>query len=217
MTDWRKAAMTKIKPATVVSAGANPSCPLATGQVSSCDGSYGNTGWLGLASIAVSGGHISLGRSLVNNTYFKLAQYNTVPWKQLVICQEIGHTFGLGHVNVTYNTKNTGSCMDYTNDPDGGPGGVSPNDPSNMHPNAHDYALINTRHTHIGAVLPGFEDAREMEMPRALQTYNPMTVAEFGTKVYSANGGRTERYEIQFANGWKVANWVIWANATDGR
>ena len=47
--------------------------------------------------------------------------------------------------------------------------------------------------------------------------YNPMAVAEFGTKVYSANGGRTERYEMQFAGGWKVANWVIWANATDGR
>lgn len=217
MADWRKSAMTKIKPYTVLAAGPNSSCPLVTGQVSSCDGSYGNTGWLGLASIALSGSHIAYGRSLVNNTYFNTALYNTVPWRQLVICQEIGHTFGLGHVNETYNTANTGSCMDYTNDPDGGSGGVSNSDPNNMHPNAHDYALVNSRHTHIGSIIPGFSPEQIDMPPRALQAYNPTVLAQFGNLVWSGNGGRTERYEIQFAGGWKVANWVIWANAKDGR
>jgi len=224
MTDWRNAAMTKIKPYTAFAGGANPSCPLANGQVSSCDGSYGNTGWLGLASIAISGGHIALGRSLVNNTYFNTSAYNSVPWRQLVICQEIGHNFGLGHVNVVFNNPNTGSCMDYTNDPDGGPGGASPNDPNNMHPNLHDYQLINSKHNHIGSILPGFEaeaghdesvDVEALTLPRALQSYNPMVRSQFGKLVYTANGGRTERYEIEFAGGWKVANWVIWANSED--
>jgi hypothetical protein len=218
MTDWRKAAMTKIKPYTALATGARNPCPLANGQVSSCDGSYGNTGWLGLASIAISGGHIALGRSLVNNTYFNTPAYNTVAWRQAVICQEIGHTFGLGHVNVVFNNRNTGSCMDYTNDPDGGPGGAVNDDPNNMHPNAHDYALINTRHTHIGSILPGFSPEQELvDMPRALQAYNPTVLAQFGKLVWSGNGGRTERYEVEFANGWKVANWVIWANSHDGR
>jgi hypothetical protein len=36
--------------------------------------------------------------------------------------------------------------MDYTNDTDSGAGGASSSDPSNMSPNAHDYALINSKH-----------------------------------------------------------------------
>jgi hypothetical protein len=32
--------------------------------------------------------------------------------------------------------------MDYTNDPDGGPGGASNNDPDNEHPNNHDYTQL---------------------------------------------------------------------------
>ena len=40
-----------------------------------------------------------------NNTHFNRAFYNNVPWRQMVICQEIGHNFGLGHVNrSTYST-----------------------------------------------------------------------------------------------------------------
>ncbi len=63
-------------------------------------------------------------------------------------CQELGHDFGLGHVNETFEDPNTGSCMDYTNDPDGGSGGGSLSDANNMHPNQHDYDLISSIYAH---------------------------------------------------------------------
>jgi hypothetical protein len=39
--------------------------------------------------------------------------------------------------------------MDYTNDPDGGPGGAVNDDPSNEHPNAHDFQQLETIYAHL--------------------------------------------------------------------
>lgn len=214
IADWRKSAMTKIRPYTALTGAPKSTfaaCPAVTGIVSSCDGRYGNTGWLGLAQVFISGGHIVAGRSWVNNTYYAQSYYNTVPWRQAVLCQEIGHTFGLGHVNVVFNNPNTGSCMDYTNDPDGGPGGASNSDPNNMHPNAHDYALINSRHNHIGSLLPGFAPDAAVTMPAAMAKVMAAPspkLSDLGTLVAVGDGGRTARYEMDFGNGMKVANFV---------
>ena len=46
----------------------------------------------------------------------------------MVMCQEVGHDFGLDHQDENFNNPNLGTCMDYTNDPS-----------TNQHPNAHDY------------------------------------------------------------------------------
>jgi hypothetical protein len=123
-------------------------CNPVSGQVRVCNYTYGNNGWLGIASIWLSGNHIVQGTVKNNDTYFNTASYNTPAWRQFVMCQEIGHTFGLGHVNEVFNDPNTGSCMDYTNDPDGGAGGVSSSDPSNEHPNTHDYELLASIYAH---------------------------------------------------------------------
>ena len=73
------------------------------GNVKSFNDDYGNIGWLGLASIWVSRGknkHISRGEAKVNEYYITLAGYDGFnepdEWQQ-VMCQEIGHTFGLNH------------------------------------------------------------------------------------------------------------------------
>jgi predicted Zn-dependent protease len=60
----------------------------------------------------VSGSHIVQGTTKVNDTYFNTATYNTRAWRQLVMCQEVGHTFGLDHQDETFNNPNLGSCMD---------------------------------------------------------------------------------------------------------
>jgi hypothetical protein len=112
-------------------------------------------------------------------------------------------------VNEIFNNPNTGSCMDYTNDPDGGPGGASPTDKNNMHPNAHDYSLNNSRHNHIGFAPP------QMTVePQAMRQYNPITVDQLGGLVWSNNDGRLERYEVEFGHGHKVVNWVIRTRAS---
>lgn len=123
-------------------------CTSTSGQVEICNNKYGQNGWLGIAGISVSGTHITKGYTKLNDTYFSMAQYNTPAWKQMVTCQEIAHDFGLDHQDETFDNANLGSCMDYTNDPDGGAGGASSNDPSNEHPNSHDFQEISIIYNH---------------------------------------------------------------------
>lgn len=199
--------MKKIRPKTTFTGRQNSKCPLYAGQITVCDGNYGRTGWGGLAQVGWDGsGHTYYARAIQNNYYYVGSSAATVAYRQLVICQEIGHTLGLGHINVSYTTPNVGSCMDYTNDPDGGRGGVSQTDPNNMHPYAHDYAVINARHTHIGFLPPMAQTAMP---PAAMLGLDPKTFETFGTLVYRANAGYTERYEQSFPGGWGMATWVI--------
>ncbi len=74
-----------------------------SGDIESYNDNYGNTGWLGLASISVTRGknkHIVRGSAKANDYYVTLAGYygfdQPVEW-QHVLCQEIGHAFGLDH------------------------------------------------------------------------------------------------------------------------
>jgi hypothetical protein len=126
-------------------------CTSTSGQIEVCNSTYGQTGWLGIAGINISGLHITKGYTKLNDTYFNTSTYNTPPWRRLVTCQEIGHDFGLDHQDVTFSNANLGSCMDYTDDPDGGAGGASPSDPSNEHPNTHDYDEIAIIYAHLDA------------------------------------------------------------------
>jgi hypothetical protein len=110
----------------------NPrNCRGVSGTIQVCNYTYGNNGWLGLATISTSGGHIVQGTTKLNDTYFNTAKYNTPAWRALVMCQEIGHDYGLGHQDEDFNTDNTKSCMDYTSVPEG-----------NEHPDAHDYEQL---------------------------------------------------------------------------
>src|SRR3989344_5661873 len=127
-------------------------CKATLGRVEVCNRTYGSNGWLGIAQIWISGSHITQGVTKMNDTYFNTSTYNTPAWKRFVVCQEVGHTFGLDHQDVNFNNANLGSCMDYTNDPDGGAGGVSATDPSNEHPNAHDFAQLETIYAHLDSI-----------------------------------------------------------------
>lgn len=121
--------------------GSRTSCTPVAGHVEVCNAAYGATGWLGIASISITtGSHISSAFVKVNDTYFNQAQYNTAPYRRLVMCQEVGHTFGLAHQDENQTNPNLGSCMDYTRDPDG--------PPSNEHPNSHDYSLLVSIYSH---------------------------------------------------------------------
>ncbi|MEW6736376.1 MAG: zinc-dependent metalloprotease [Acidobacteriota bacterium] len=72
-------------------------------------GAYGNTGWLGLASISPSGCTITSAVSRINDTYMRnTSRYNQTAINH-VACQEVGHTFGLGHNRSASNT-----CMNDT-------------------------------------------------------------------------------------------------------
>lgn len=126
---------------TTVIAGTNrpKTCKATSGRIEVCNARYGSNGWLGIASISITGGsHITSGTVKLNDTYFNSAKYNTLAWRNLVSCQEVGHTFGLGHQDENFSNANLGTCMDYTNVPE-----------SNQHPNAHDYAQLESIYAHL--------------------------------------------------------------------
>lgn len=174
-------------------------CTSSTGRIEVCNERYGRTGWLGIAGISVSGSHITKGYTKLNDTYFDTATYDTPAWRLMVTCQEIGHDFGLDHQDETFDNANLGSCMDYTNDPDGGAGGASSNDPSNERPNAHDYEMIETIYAHLDSTttVGGILDVV------ALSSTRPPTMAEiladagqFGTPIRYDSAGRPNVFVI---------------------
>ena len=101
-------------------------CSAQLGKMVTCNATYGNNGWAGLASINLDNqGHISQGVAKMNDTY--LAN-DTVDYRNHVMCQEIGHVYGLGHTSENGSSQKT--CMDYSNDID------------SQWPNAHDYQIL---------------------------------------------------------------------------
>lgn len=134
-SDWTASS---VLDTTVVAGNNNPkTCKPVAGRVEVCNAKYGNNGWLGIAQIWASGSHITQGVVKLNDTYFNTASYNTPEWRNFVTCQEVGHTFGLGHQDEAFDNPNLGSCMDYTSDPS-----------TNQHPNAHDYELLESIYGH---------------------------------------------------------------------
>jgi hypothetical protein len=139
-------------------------CKATLGQDEICNNTYGNNGWLGVAQIwLTSGSHITQGTVKVNDTYFNTSAYNTPARRNLVMCQEVGHTFGLDHQDENFNNANLGTCMDYTNDPS-----------TNQHPNKHDYDELITIYSHldstttVGAIAPASQAQSENAAPIAV-------------------------------------------------
>ena len=136
----------------VVAAGKTnaATCGGVYGTVQVCNSNYGANGWLGYANVWLSGGFIVQGTVKLNDYYFSMARYNTAAWRQMTMCQEVGHTLGLAHTNTSRTNLNTGSCMDYTNDPTGTTGGVN-GTLANLAPNSVDFAALNGIYARVDA------------------------------------------------------------------
>src|SRR5262249_27429540 len=120
ISDWDASDMLNLNKA--AGNGSGSTCSPTSGMIEVCNGAYGSTGWLGIAEMGTtSGSHITQATKKVNDTYFASPPYNTSSWKQMVMCQEVGHDFGLDHQDTNFNNTNLGTCMDYTNIPDGPP------------------------------------------------------------------------------------------------
>ena len=120
------------------SKGARRRCLSIEGQIHVCNDSYGLNGWLGIATIYIqANGHITRGVAQVNDSYANY--WNDWPTeKNHVMCQEIGHLFGLGHTSEGGSYDK--SCMDYS-----GP----PNNPLSQWPNEHDFEELAHSYSHL--------------------------------------------------------------------
>lgn len=192
IADWNSSSIMNV----VEEAGSDASntrkrCAAVTGKVRACNAAYGNNGWLGLAQIWASGNHITQGTAKMNDTYLASSSY-TETNRQHVICQEIGHDWGLAHQDESGADLNT--CMDYSNALD------------NPHPNAHDYDQLVTIYTHLDSTTTIAGPA-----PAGFANANVHAQANWGTKVAESADGRTALFVRDFGNGFKIFTFVIWA------
>lgn len=208
--------------------GTNPKkCNPISGEVLVCSDSYGFRGWLGVAQIWLSGDHITQGITKLNDSYYSSATYDTPGWRDLVMCQEIGHDFGLGHQDETFNNPNLGTCMDYTNEPDGG-GSYGP---ANRAPNAHDYDVLNSTamygSTHSdgggggggddgGGCNPrspkcsGQDAFTFREVGKPVPTSSSANSGEWGRAIGRDGAGRPDTFLLDLGNGRRKITHVFW-------
>lgn len=214
-------------------------CRAVSGTVQVCNSTYGSTGWLGVAQIWINGAHITAGTVKLNDTYFKTISYNTPGWRQMVACQEVGHTFGLGHQDEGFSNTNLGTCMDYTNNPARNDGVGD-----NLHPNTHDYDQLELIYAHLdtfssylkttvstGFVKAALESAlvdNDISNISGLLPTMPATptiptipevpniaelvpeVSDWGSAMGVDARGRIDEFERDFGRGQKVLTHVFW-------
>ncbi len=192
--DWSASA---VLDTTIVAGGAKgKNCRPTPGRVQVCNGAYGNNGWLGIASISITGGtHITQGSVRLNDTYFNTPQYNTTAWRNLVSCQEVGHTLGLDHQDVIFDNPNLGTCMDYTNNPG-----------TNQHPNQHDYDELVTIYTHLDSTTTIGQTKGSAGAAVGSSR------SDWGREVSRSAGRHTSTFVRDFGAGNVVATFVIWAS-----
>lgn len=205
-SDWSASG---VLDASIVAGGAGKPrvCKATSGRVEVCSDRYGNTGWLGVAQIWLSGVHITQGTVKMNDTYFNTSKYNTPAWRNLVMCQEVGHTLGLDHQDENFTNPNLGTCMDYTSDPTA----INPdNNQDNEFPNAHDYEELGIIYLHTDSTTTVKQSVNN-KPSQANDGPVRLGTAQWGRLIRSTNHGRTELYELNLGRGNKVLTHVIWA------
>lgn len=163
-------------------------CKANNGRIEVCNSRYGPNGWLGIAQIWTSGSHIAKALTKVNDTYYdgdqSVYDYDA---ERHVMCQEIGHGFGLHHQSESGADLNT--CMDYSNALD------------NPHPNAHDYEQLETIYnSHLdSSSTVGF------------------TAGESGRVIHRRDTIATSYIVEDLGDGFLLHSFVSWAISRPGR
>jgi hypothetical protein len=184
----------------LVAGTAKGRCQPTSGTVQACNAKYGSNGWLGLAQIWLSNGHIVQGTAKMNDTYFDLAKYNNPNEKLHVVCQEIGHTFGLGHTSEDGTTQNT--CMDYFSNT-----GTNAGSTLSTHPNQHDY-------DQLAAIYAHTDTYNSFTAAGAAAPSKPFAAPGFapdGTPV-GASPSRGRVYITDLPGGVRVVTHITWAD-----
>src|SRR5882762_6919621 len=190
-TDWNSpqkfgASSTPILTA-IVAGQSNKRCSMVAGTTQVCDSTYGNNGWLGLATISLASGtlHITQGSAKMNDTYFNTATYNNPNEREHVMCQEVAHTFGLDHQSTSGASLNT--CMDYFSNT-----GANAGSTASTKPNAHDFEELSIIYQHLDSSTT----VAALTSPSASQAVDVTEDPEsWGQLVSQSENGRSSKYE----------------------
>lgn len=197
ISDWSTSTAMDL---TTVPGSAGRRCKAVQGTVQVCNGTYGQNGWLGLASISISGGtHITQGTAKMNDTYFNMAAYNNPNEKLHVICQEVGHDFGLGHTSEDGSSQNT--CMDYFSNT-----GANATSTLSTRPNQHDYDILSQIYAHLDSSSTIASSSAAV----------PTMADREGTLPYQSQRRDSKRFSIlteRFADGSMRLTHYTWAAA----
>jgi hypothetical protein len=192
ISDWDASSVMNVaKEAGSTTSTTRRRCAAVTGKVRACNYTYGNNGWLGLAQIWVSGSHITRGTAKMNDTYLASSSY-TETNRQQVVCQEIGHDWGLDHQDTSGADLDT--CMDYSDALD------------NPSPNQHDYNMLEQIYAH----LDSSNTIASASVPAGFDNADVRALENWGTKVSESADGRSALFVRDFGNGYKIFTFVIW-------
>ena len=187
----------------------NKRCSMVAGTTQVCNGRYGNNGWLGLASINITGGtHITQGSAKMNDTYFDTGTYNNPNERQHVMCQEVAHTFGLDHQSTDGGSLNT--CMDYFSNT-----GANATSTLSTKPNAHDFDELNIIYAHLDSTTTVASIAALAASAASGAPGNSVADVtddpnSWGQLVSQSAHGRSSTYERYNWDGSKTVTHVYW-------
>ena len=199
--DWTASSV--LNTTIVPSNGTSPrKCSPRSGKVEICNERYGQNGWLGIASVWTNGMHITQGTVKMNDTYYAMAQYNTSAWRNLVMCQEIGHTFGLAHQDENFRNANLNTCMDYTNLP-----------ASNQHPNQHDYDMLASIYNHVDTFTTLLSTS-SAQTGSDIDTNDPRN---WGQAVAADRSGQAIMFRRDLGHDDEMWTFVFWARPNEHR
>ena len=145
-SDWSQSSVLDlaVQPQTAADLAVREACPFEPGAIRVCNVYNPDVTWLGLATVLPDlqsgSGHLLAATAQMNDTWFTTPLYNATN-AQHVMCQEVGHTFGLDHQDESGADLNT--CMDYADALD------------NPSPNAHDYQQLDTIYSHLDGSTTG--------------------------------------------------------------
>ena len=177
-------------------------CSMVAGTTQVCNGTYGNTGWLGLATInIIDGTHITQGSAKMNDTYFNTATYNNPNEREHVMCQEVAHTFGLDHQSTDGSSLNT--CMDYFSNTGPNAGSVL-----STKPNQHDFDELQIIYAHLDATTTVAAMA-PLAASASQDTDDPNS---WGQLTSQSHNGRSSTYERFERDGSKTVTHVFWTS-----
>jgi len=195
ITDWndpQQSVMNVVKEEGDSSARTRKRCAAVSGKVRACNYTYGShTGWLGVAQIWANGNHIIKGTAKMNDSYMASSSYTEVN-RQHLICQEIGHDWGLDHQSEDPDVD-LGTCMDYADAFD------------NPSPNAHDYEQLETIYAHLDSTTT------IASAPAGFANADVHAQENWGEKASESADGRSALFVRDFGNGFKIFTFVIWA------